>query len=102
MTVDNAPEGYEGNMGMVTKYIPQIKLKNPKNAVFICVGPPVMMKFSVMEILKLGIEEEQIWISNERKMCCGLGKCGHCRMGSTYICLDGPVFNYKEGKNLID
>lgn len=102
LTVDNAPEGYEGNMGMVTKYIPQIKLKNPKNAVFICVGPPVMMKFSVMEILKLGIEEEQIWISNERKMCCGLGKCGHCRMGSTYICLDGPVFNYKEGKNLID
>lgn len=102
LTVDNAPEGYEGHVGMVTKYIPQIKLKNPKNAVFICVGPPVMMKFSVMEILKLGIEEEQIWISNERKMCCGLGKCGHCRMGSTYICLDGPVFNYKEGKNLID
>lgn len=101
-TVDNAPEGYEGPVGMVTRYIPDLKFKNPENAVFICVGPPVMIKFTVQEILKLGMKEEQIWISNERKMCCGLGKCGHCRMGSTYICLDGPVFNYVEGKNLID
>ena len=101
-TVDQAPEGYEGPVGMVTKYVPELKFENIDDAAFICVGPPVMIKFTVMEILKLGVKEEQIWISNERKMCCGLGKCGHCKMGSTYICLDGPVFNYADGKELID
>lgn len=101
-TVDTAPEGYEGAVGMVTKYIPELNIKNVENAAFICVGPPVMIKFTVMEILKLGIPEKNIWISHERKMCCGLGKCGHCKIGSTYVCLDGPVFNYVEGKELID
>ena len=56
----------------------------------------------VAEFFKLGMKEEQIWISQERKMCCGLGKCGHCRMNDTYICLDGPVFCYSEGKKLFD
>ena len=101
-TVDGAPEGYQGPVGMVTKYIPDLKFKDPENAVFICVGPPIMIRFVVAEILKLGMKEEQIWISHERKMCCGLGKCGHCKIGSTYVCLDGPVFNYVDGKKLID
>ena len=101
-TVDWAPEGYEGPVGMVTKYIPDLKFTDIANSSFITVGPPVMIRFTVQEILKLGVPEENIWVSHERKMCCGLGKCGHCRIGSTYICLDGPVFNYVEGKNLID
>ncbi len=101
-TVDTAPEGYTGPVGMVTKYIPDLKFENIENAAFICVGPPVMMKFTVMEILKLGAAEQDIWISSERKMCCGLGKCGHCKIGSKYVCLDGPVFNYTDGKDLID
>lgn len=101
-TVDTAPEGYDGPVGMVTKYIPDLKFKNMENTAFICVGPPVMIKFTVMEIQKLGVPDENIWISLERKMCCGLGKCGHCKIGSTYICLDGPVFNYVKGKDLID
>jgi anaerobic sulfite reductase subunit B len=101
-TVDTAPEGYEGPVGMVTKYIPHLKPENISNTAFICVGPPIMIKFTVMEILKLGVPEENIWISHERKMCCGLGKCGHCKIGSTYVCLDGPVFNYVDGKELID
>lgn len=101
-TVDTAPEGYDGPVGMVTKYIPELKFDHLENTAFICVGPPVMIKFTVMEILKLGVAEANIWISHERKMCCGLGKCGHCKIGSTYICLDGPVFNYVDGKELID
>lgn len=101
-TVDGADEGYTGKIGLVTKYIPGLSLKNPETAVFIVVGPPIMMKFAVAEVLKLGIREENIWISNERKMCCGIGKCGHCKIGDTYICLDGPVFHYTDGKNLID
>ena len=101
-TVDGAPEDYTGKIGMVTKYIPDLPIENPENAVFIIVGPPIMIRFAVMEVLKRGIKEEQIWISHERKMCCGLGKCGHCKIGETYICLDGPVFNYTEGKLLVD
>ena len=101
-TVDTAPTGYEGPVGMVTKYIPDLKFNDIENTAFICVGPPIMIKFTVMEILKLGVPEKNIWISHERKMCCGLGKCGHCKIGSTYICLDGPVFNYVDGKELID
>ena len=101
-TVDTAPEGYQGNVCMVTKYIPDLQLTDIENTAFICVGPPVMIKFTVMEILKLGVPEQKIWVSHERKMCCGLGKCGHCKIGDTYICLDGPVFNYVDGKELID
>ncbi len=101
-TVDSAPEGYNGPVGMVTKYIPELTFQDSSNAAFICVGPPVMIRFAVRGILELGVREEQIWVSHERKMCCGLGKCGHCRIGSTYICLDGPVFNYVDGKQLAD
>ena len=76
LTVDTAPEGYEGNIGLVTKYIPELEIKNMDNVQVVVVGPPMMMKFTVLEFLKLGIKEENIWISQERKMCCGIGKCG--------------------------
>lgn len=102
LTVDTAKEGYEGKVGLVTKYIPELEIKDMENVQVIVVGPPMMMKFTVLEFLKLGIKEENIWISQERKMCCGIGKCGHCKIDDTYICLDGPVFNYTVGKSLID
>ena len=66
------------------------------------VGPPMMMKFTVEEFLKRNVAEENIWVSYERKMCCGLGKCGHCKMDESYICLDGPVYDYSKAKTLID
>ena len=102
LTVDKAEEGYKGNTGLVTKYIPELEIKDIENTAFVVVGPPIMMKFTVAEILKRGVAEENIWVSYERKMCCGLGKCGHCKMDDTYICLDGPVFNYTKAKNLVD
>jgi anaerobic sulfite reductase subunit B len=102
LTVDGAKEGYEGRVGLVTKYVPELHIEDKENVQVIVVGPPMMMKFTVLEFLKLGIKEENIWISQERKMCCGIGKCGHCRIDDTYICLDGPVFNYSKGKKLID
>ncbi len=102
LTVDGAEEGYEGKVGLVTKYVPELDIKDMENVQVIVVGPPMMMKFTVLEFLKLGIKEENIWISQERKMCCGIGKCGHCKIDDTYICLDGPVFNYSKGKELID
>lgn len=101
LTVDTSDQpGYQ--VGLVTKYIPDLKFKDMKNAAAIVVGPPVMMKFAAAELIKLGLTEAQIWISQERRMCCGLGKCGHCRMNDTYICLDGPVFPFTKGKELFD
>lgn len=102
LTVDGAPEGYDGKIGLVTQYIPDLPLKDVSTAKAVVVGPPPMMRFSVAGLLEKGFKEENIWVSNERKMCCGLGKCGHCRIGEKYVCLDGPVFNYTEAKTMID
>lgn len=101
LTVDKATEGYEGNVGLVTKYIDEIDSID-ENTEVVVVGPPMMMKFSVMALLAKGVAEDKIWVSYERKMHCGIGKCGHCKMDDTYICLDGPVFNYSKAKNLFD
>lgn len=101
-TLDNGEETAEHKIGLVTKYIPELQFEDVTKAVAVVVGPPAMMHFSVQALLQRGLLEENIWISHERKMCCGLGKCGHCRIGDKYVCLDGPVFNYTEGKNLID
>lgn len=102
VTVDKADENYQGHVGLVTKYIPNILINDINNTSAIVVGPPMMMKFTVEEFLKRDLAESNIWVSYERKMCCGVGKCGHCKMDDTYICIDGPVFDYSYAKNLID
>ncbi len=102
LTIDNEEDGYTGNIGLVTKYIPKLKIKNMNNVEVIVVGPPIMMDFTTNELLKKGLPEKKIWVSKERKMCCGIGKCGHCKVNDKYICLDGPVFNYTDSKTLLD
>lgn len=102
LTLDGGEETSFHKIGLVTKYIPDIWVSDVNTAQAIVVGPPAMMHFSVEALLKRGFLKENIWISHERKMCCGIGKCGHCRIGETYVCLDGPVFPYTEGQLLID
>ncbi len=102
LTVDRAPEGYRGNIGLVTRYIEGLPLGDPSNAKAVVVGPPPMMKFTITELQKKGFKDANITVSHERRMCCGLGKCGHCRVNDRYICLDGPVFNYEEAKDFMD
>ena len=102
LTVDRAEEGYAGNVGLVTKYIQDLPLADPSNARAVVVGPPAMMRFTIIELQKKGFRDENITVSYERKMCCGLGKCGHCRIGGKYVCIDGPVFPYNEAKALLD
>ncbi len=102
MTVDANEGDVSYPEGLVTAYIPNLELESVENAIAVVVGPPAMMHFSVLGLLEKGLKEENIWISQERKMCCGIGKCGHCKVNDTYICLDGPVFNYTKGKHLID
>lgn len=102
LTVDCAEGDTSCQIGLVTEYIPKLQLEDISKAVAIVVGPPVMMRFAVKGLLDYGFKEENIWISHERKMCCGVGKCGHCKINDKYVCLDGPVFNYAIGKDLID
>ncbi len=104
LTVDTLDGDEEGKypVGLVTKYIPELKFENIKEAVAIVVGPPAMMRFATQGLLNIGFLEENIWVSHERKMCCGIGKCGHCKIDDIYVCLDGPVFNYVKGKTFID
>lgn len=102
LTVDCAEEDDVCQIGLVTQYLPELKLNNVDQAVAIVVGPPMMMKFTVEGLLKKGLQESNIWISHERKMCCGIGKCGHCKIDDTYVCLEGPVFNYSKGRQLLD
>ena len=102
LTVDGAPEGYEGNVGLVTKYIPDVPIRDLKACKAIVVGPPPMIRFSILEMKKRGFDEENIWIDDSRKMCCGMGKCGHCRINDNNVGVDGPVFKYTEHRELLD
>lgn len=102
LTVDCADDDTACQIGLVTQYIPELKLKNKEEATAIVVGPPAMMRFTTQGLLDIGLKEENIWISHERKMCCGIGKCGHCKINDTYVCLDGPVFPFTKGRKLLD
>jgi len=102
VTVDKGDETWDGETGLVTTKIDRLDLSNVKDKVAVVVGPPVMMKFTTLELIKKGFKEDNIWVSFERKMSCGIGKCGHCKIDETYVCLEGPVFNYTKAKELID
>ncbi len=102
LTVDCADEDVSCNIGLVTEFIPQLKVENKSSAAAIVVGPPMMMRFSTQGLLDAGFFEENIWVSFERKMCCGIGKCGHCKTDDSYVCLDGPVFPFAKGRTLVD
>lgn len=103
VTVDkDDTQTWAGNVGLITDLISRLPLSGGENTAAIVVGPPLMMKFATREFLGKGVASENIWVSFERKMCCGLGKCGHCRIDDTYVCLEGPVFNYAKAESLID
>ncbi len=104
LTVDQCPDGecWEGNVGLITTLFPKIKLDkyDSENTIAIVIGPPVMYKFVIKCLQTLGIPDENIWVSLERRMKCGVGKCGHCQINGVYCCKEGPVFNYNKIKDL--
>ena len=100
-TVDAADRGYKGNVGLVTTILKDFPVKENKAVCVVC-GPPIMMKFTTLKLLELGFLPENIYLSMERNMSCGLGKCGHCRIGKYYVCKDGPVFTYDKLKDIPD
>jgi NAD(P)H-flavin reductase len=98
-TVDRADPDWKGNVGLITSLIPGISLV-PERTFALVIGPPIMYKYVIAELLKKEIPERQIIISLERHMKCGLGKCGHCQIDNLYCCQDGPVFSYDKIKNI--
>jgi sulfhydrogenase subunit gamma (sulfur reductase) len=99
LTVDRGSDDWTGNVGVITTLFPKITI-NPRNTVAATVGPPIMYRFVLMELLGKGIPETQIYLSLERRMKCGVGKCGHCQINDLYCCQDGPVFTYAQIKGL--
>lgn len=95
-TVDRCddPE-WKGNVGLITSLIPGVDL-DPERTFVAVVGPPVMYKFVILELLTKNIPPKQILVSLERHMKCGVGKCGHCQIHNYYCCQDGPVFTYEQ------
>lgn len=99
VTVDRGDENWTGNVGVITTLFRHVSVY-PRNTVAITCGPPVMYRFVLMELLGKGISEGNIYLSLERRMKCGVGKCGHCQINSIYACQSGPVFAYSDIKGL--
>ena len=99
LTVDQGDDHWDGNIGVITTLFPQIEVY-ARNTVAVVIGPPVVYKFVLIELLGKGITEGNIWFSFERRMKCGVGKCGHCQIHHLYSCQSGPSFSYAEIKNL--
>ena len=102
LTVDRDDKHWNGNVGVITTLIPSLDIPDISDVRVVVVGPPLMMKFTIFAFLERKIPSEQIWVSYERRMSCGLGKCGHCKIMDKYVCIDGPVFRYAETENLLD
>jgi sulfite reductase subunit B len=98
-TVDMGSADWNGNVGLVTTILNDLPLNLNKAVAIVC-GPPIMMKFVTLKLLDLGFKPPDIYLSMEKNMSCGLGKCGHCRIGRYYACKDGPVFTYEQLKDL--
>jgi NAD(P)H-flavin reductase len=99
LTIDRQDGKWDGHIGFVPPYVMEIS-PSPDNAYAVTCGPPIMIKFTIENLLKLGFPPERIITTLEMRMKCGIGKCGRCNVGSKYVCLDGPVFSYAELKEL--
>lgn len=103
LTVDNVPEGqkWEHSVGVVTRLY-DVAVLNPINTLVVTCGPEIMMRFACKTLLKMGFFAPQIYLSMERRMKCGVGKCGHCQLGPTFVCKHGPVFTYDKAMEFPD
>jgi len=102
LTVDSMPveSQFECKLGLVTSCFPRMKTKIKNSIVFLC-GPEIMMRYAAKCLETIGFKENQIYLSLERRMKCGIGKCGHCQVGLKFVCKDGPIFSYSDIKPFI-
>ncbi len=89
---------FKGKVGVVTTILDGVEMDYESGIAIVC-GPPIMMKFSIKKLIDMGFKAENIYLSMEKNMSCGIGKCGHCRLGIYYVCKDGPVFSYDKIKD---
>jgi NAD(P)H-flavin reductase len=94
-TVDRGDAEWKGSVGVITTLLPKVKLAAADTVAIVC-GPPIMYKFVLIELHNMGLQREQIYVSLERHMKCGVGKCGHCQINGVYVCQKGPVFRYSD------
>lgn len=92
LTIDNPVDGWSGKTGFVPAVTGQVAPKQENTIAIVC-GPPIMIKYTMPVMTELGFPDERIYTSLERRMKCGIGKCGRCNIGSKYVCIDGPVFS---------
>ena len=100
LTIDREQEGWDGHVGFIPAFVKEL---NPdlKKTVLMC-GPPIMIKFTLQELMALGFEKTQVYTTMELKMKCGVGMCGRCNIGSKYVCKDGPVVRFDDLVELPD
>ena len=95
VTVDSAGPEWLGPVGVVTRLVGRAGIA-PGTTVSMLCGPEVMMRFMAMALFDAGLQAERIYASMERNMQCGIGHCGHCQLGPTLVCRDGPVYRWSE------
>ena len=95
LTVDAGTPEWKGSVGVVTTLLNDVDVDRANSAVVIC-GPPVMIKFTMPVLKKLGFQDKDIYTTLENRMKCGFGKCGRCNVGKVFVCKDGPVFSYEQ------
>ena len=98
-TVDRGDENWQGNVGGITTLIPRVNI-DPNKTMAVVVGPPIMYRFVIVELKRRDLPDENIIMSLERRMKCGVGKCGHCQINGVYVCQEGPVFTLAQLRNL--
>ena len=101
LTVDAKDNNWTGRVALIPAVVKELAL-TPANRVAIICGPPIMIKFTLVELKKLGYADRQIVTTLEGKMKCGLGKCARCNVGDKYICQDGPVFTQEQIAHLLE
>lgn len=99
VTVDREAPGWEGLVGFVPTIAGQVA-PSPENSVALICGPPIMIKFTMPPLEKIGWTDDQVYLSLENRMKCGVGVCCHCNVGPTLVCKDGPVFTRSLVKEL--
>jgi len=97
--VEEPDSKWAGPVGMITRLLDEIEIDPEETFAIVC-GPPVMFKFVCKRLSKLGMPMQRMFVSLERRMHCGMGKCCRCNVGSTFTCMDGPVFDYWTVMNL--
>ena len=99
LTIDRDAEGWQHKVGLIPNVLLEMA-PSAENCVAITCGPPIMIKFTLEALKKLNFPDEQILTTLEKRMKCGIGICGRCNIGTSYVCVDGPVYTYAQLKAL--